>query len=53
MILIKLGWKIEGNDISQSFPEEVTVVMLTISDSVLFKMVSNGIISVSTFIYLN
>jgi len=27
MILIKLGWKKEGNDISQSFLEEVTVVM--------------------------
>ena len=53
MILIKLEWKKEGNDISQNFLEEVTVVMLTITDSVLFKTLSNGIISVSTFLYLN
>lgn len=53
MIPIKLGWKKEGNDISQSFLEEVTVVTLTINDSVLFKTLSNGIVSVSTFLYLN
>lgn len=53
MIPIKLGWKKERNDISQSFLEEVTVVTLTINDSVLFKTLSNGIVSVSTFLYLN
>lgn len=51
--LIKLGWKKGGNGISQSFVEKATALMLTISDSVLLKTMSNGTISVSAFLYLN